>query len=241
MTFTVIPAIDLLGARAVRLRQGDPNRSTEVGGDPVEVARRWETEGAAWLHVVDLDGALQGTPEHRDLIGRICRAVRIPVQVGGGLRTLAALRAVFDAGAARAILGTAALAPHLAARALAEFGDRLAVALDARAGHIAVDGWQRTTGVAVADAARTLADAGATRFIYTDVASDGMLTGPDLSGLRALIHAVPVPVIASGGITTLDDLRSVRAAGAEGAVVGRALYDGRLRLADAVALLREDP
>lgn len=232
---TVYPAIDLMAERAVRLRQGDPARRTVVGDDPVAVARRWEREGAAWLHVVDLDGAMQGAPRQLDLVGRMCRAVTIPVQVGGGLRTLDDLRAVFDAGAARAVIGTAAFSGDLAAGAATWFGDRVAVALDARDGMIVIEGWRRTSAVPVLDAARSLVEAGVVRFIYTDVTRDGMLDGPNLDGLRRLVAAAGVPVIASGGITTADDVRAVLAAGAEGVIIGRALYDGRLSLVEALA------
>lgn len=232
---TVYPAIDLMAERAVRLRQGDPARRTVVGDDPVAVARRWEREGAAWLHVVDLDGAMQGAPRQLDLVGRMCRAVTIPVQVGGGLRTLDDLRAVFDTGAARAVIGTAAFSGDLAAGAATWFGDRVAVALDARDGMIVIEGWRRTSAVPVLDAARSLVEAGVVRFIYTDVTRDGMLDGPNLDGLRRLVAAAGVPVIASGGITTADDVRAVLAAGAEGVIIGRALYDGRLSLVEALA------
>ncbi|MDR7418575.1 MAG: 1-(5-phosphoribosyl)-5-[(5-phosphoribosylamino)methylideneamino]imidazole-4-carboxamide isomerase [Armatimonadota bacterium] len=237
--FVVYPAIDLMARRAVRLRQGDMTQATVFDDDPVALARRWEAEGARWLHVVDLDGAARGTPQHLDLTSRICRAVRAPVQVGGGLRTLDALRGAFDAGAARAIIGTAALGRTLLFEAMREFGDRIAVALDARDGVVAVEGWQRTSAVHVVEAARRLADAGVARVIYTDIARDGMLTGPDLDGLRRLREAAEIPVIASGGIATLDSLRGVMAVGAEGAIIGRALYDGRLRLADALAVAGE--
>ncbi len=230
----IYPAIDLMAEGAVRLRQGDPRRQIAVGDDPVGLARRWTAEGARWLHLVDLDGALCGAPRHLDLVGRICRAVSIPVQVGGGLRTLPDLRAVFAAGAARAILGTGAIAGDLLPAALAEFGGRLAVALDARDGLVAIEGWQQTSSVAMLDAARVLQQAGAVRLIYTDVARDGMLAGPDLAGLRSLLAAVRVPVILSGGMASTDDLRAAAAAGAEGAVVGRALYDGRIALSDAL-------
>jgi phosphoribosylformimino-5-aminoimidazole carboxamide ribotide isomerase len=233
--FVILPAIDILAGHAVRLRQGDPARTTRVGDDPVAVARRWHAEGAEWLHVVDLDGALQGAPKQLDMVARICAAVRIPVQVGGGLRSMDDLRAALGAGCARVIVGTAALQSDLVSAAVREFGDRLVVALDARDGVVAVEGWQRTSAASVLDVARRLADAGVARFVYTDIPSDGMLGGPNLDGLRRLVAAVPVQVIASGGVASIDDLRAVRDIGAEGAVVGRALYDGRLHLPDALA------
>jgi phosphoribosylformimino-5-aminoimidazole carboxamide ribotide isomerase len=233
--FVLYPAIDLMAGQAARLRQGDPSRRTLFDADPAAIARRWEAEGARWLHVVDLDGALVGTPRHLAIVRRICGAVRIPVQVGGGLRSMADLRAVFDAGAARAILGTAAFVGDLLSEALAAFGTRIAVALDARAGQVAIEGWRRTWHLPVVEAARRLAARGAPRFVYTDVAADGMLLGPNLDGLRRLLAATPVPVIAAGGIATIEHLRHVAAAGAEGAVVGRALYDGGLALGAALA------
>jgi phosphoribosylformimino-5-aminoimidazole carboxamide ribotide isomerase len=234
--FVVYPAIDLMDGRAVRLRQGDRGQATTFDEDPVAVARRWEAEGAPWLHVVDLDGAMRGVPCHLDLVSRLCGAVAVPVQVGGGLRSLQAIRAVLDAGAARAIVGTAALDGDLLAAAVAAFGGRIAAALDVRDGVIAVDGWQRVSAVAAVDAVHGLAALGVARLVYTDVVRDGMLAGPNLAGLRQIVSAAAVPVIASGGITTLDDLRAVIAARAEGAIVGRALYDGRLRLADLLAV-----
>ncbi len=230
----IYPAIDLMDGRAVRLRQGDPSRRTDVGDHPVALARRWADDGAAWLHVVDLDGARDGAPRHLAIIERMCGDVAIPVQVGGGLRTLVDLRAVFAAGAARAILATAAIAGDLLPRALAEFGDRIAVALDERDGRVAIDGWQTTTPLPALEAAARVIGAGAPRLIYTDIRRDGMLTGPDLAGLAALIARVRVPVILSGGVAAPADVRAAAVAGAEGVIIGRALYDCRLSLADAV-------
>ncbi|MBM3469830.1 MAG: 1-(5-phosphoribosyl)-5-((5-phosphoribosylamino)methylideneamino)imidazole-4-carboxamide isomerase [Armatimonadetes bacterium] len=241
---TVYPAIDLLAGRAVRLQQGDPARQIVVADDPVGLARRWEAEGARWLHLVDLDGAFTGRPCHLDLVGRICGGVGIPVQIGGGLRTMADLDLAFEAGAARAVLGTAALGASdlvaaapvggLLAEALARFTDRIVVALDARDGVVVTEGWQHASGASVVETARRLAAAGVSRFVYTDVASDGMLAGPNMSGLSAVMAASRVPVVLSGGISTLDHLRATAAAGAEGAIVGRAFYDGRFTLAEAV-------
>lgn len=230
----VYPAIDLMDGRAVRLRQGDASRRTDVGDDPVALARRWADEGAPWLHVVDLDGAREGAPRHLATIARICADVAVPVQVGGGLRTLADVRAAFGAGAVRVILGTAAMAGDLLPRALAEFGERIAVALDVRDDRVAIEGWRSTTRVSALDAAARLTEAGAPRLIYTDVARDGMLTGPDLAGLAALIARVGVPVVLSGGVASRADVMAAAAAGAEGIIIGRALYDGRLSLADAL-------
>lgn len=229
---TIYPAIDLMEGRAVRLRQGDPSRRTEFGADPVAVARLWVERGAGWLHVIDLDGALAGSPRHLDLIQRLCGTVPVPVQVGGGLRAMTDLDAVFRAGAARAILGTAALEHEFLTAALDRFGERIAVALDARDGLVAIHGWRDTTSVSLTDAAMRLAETGASRFIYTSVARDGMMGGPDLAGLAALRDAVAVPLIVSGGIASIADVTAAARAGAEGVIIGRALYDGRVALED---------
>lgn len=236
---TVYPAVDLMADEAVRLLQGDPLRKVAAAGDPVTLARRWADEGARWLHVVDLDGALAGSPRHLDVVERICDAVPVPVQLGGGLRSLDDVRAAFDAGASRVILGTAAFDEEVLQGALARFGDRIAVALDAQEGAVAVEGWRWRAPLSVLDAARRLAAAGVARFVYTDVIRDGMLAGPDLEGLRRLRGEVTVPVILSGGIGTAEDIRAAAAAGAEGIIVGRALYEGRITLAQALAAAGE--
>lgn len=230
----IYPAIDLMDGRAVRLQQGDASRRTDFGGDPIALARRWADEGAPWLHVVDLDGARGGSLRHLTTIERICAGVPIPIQVGGGLRTIVDLRAVFEVGAARAIVGTAAIAGALLPQALEEFSERIAVALDVRGDRVAIEGWQSTAALSALDAAHKLVEAGAPRLLYTDVARDGMLTGPDLSGLAALIARVRVPVILSGGVASLADIMAAAAAGAEGVIIGRALYEGRLSLPEAL-------
>lgn len=232
---TIYPAIDLMGGAAVRLRQGDPAQQARVGDDPVALARRWMAEGAEWLHVVDLDGAFAGEPRHAEVVAKICRAVDIPVQVGGGLRTLAHLKDAFDAGASRAVIGTGAFDDSTLTPALREHGERLAVALDVRDGHVAVAGWTETTRLPVVETAVRLSEAGVARLVYTDVARDGMRTGLNLDGLRRLIGATSVPVIASGGVDDRDDVRAAARAGAEGLIIGRALYHGPLTLAAARA------
>ncbi len=237
----IYPAIDLMNGRAVRLRQGDPDHRSEVDADPVAAARRWEAAGAQWLHLVDLDGALAGAPRHLDLVAAICRGVSIPVQLGGGLRTMADVEAAFGAGAARVILGTAAQAGDLLPAAIRRFGDRIAVALDSRDGLAATEGWQSTSAVPVLEAAVRLVALGVPRLIFTDVRRDGMLEGPNLTGLAALMASVAVPVILSGGVRSIADLRAAADAGAEGVIIGRALYDGRLALdaaLSAVAMAR---
>jgi phosphoribosylformimino-5-aminoimidazole carboxamide ribotide isomerase len=234
--FEVIPAIDLRGGRCVRLFQGDYHQETVFADDPVAVACRWEAEGAGRIHLVDLDGAREGRPVQLAVVGRIAAAVRVPVQLGGGLRDAAAVESALAAGVERAIVGTAALEVAAAGALLAEFGERLAVGLDARGGRVAVRGWREDSGREVVELARELVAVGARRFIFTDIERDGTLRGPSLDATRALAAATGVPVTASGGIGSLADLRAVAALsrwGVDGVIVGRALYTGAVRLADA--------
>ncbi len=236
----IFPAIDLQGGRCVRLTQGDFARSRAFSDDPAAVARRWQAEGARWLHVVDLDGARAGAPQNLEAITRIRAAISIPMQVGGGLRALESVAALFDLGIQRAILGTAALKDRAFLRAcLARWGDQIAVGLDARDGLIATDGWLETSATSALTLARELAAEGVARFIYTDIARDGMLSGPNLSSLAQLQQAIDRPVIASGGVSSLDDLRALAELDVEGAIVGRALYTGEVQLAEAVAAVEQ--
>lgn len=225
----IYPAIDLRDGRCVRLRQGDPARATVYGDDPAAMAQRWVAEGAAALHVVDLDGSFAGAPAQTDAISAICRAVSVPVQAGGGIRTLADIETLLVAGVARVVVGTKALSADFLREAVARFGERLLPALDCRDGIVAVVGWQQSSGLPLLEAARMVQDAGCASVLYTDVGRDGMLAGPDLVGLAAL-RAAGLAVLASGGVSSAADVEALAAAGAAGVVVGRALYDGRLRL-----------
>jgi phosphoribosylformimino-5-aminoimidazole carboxamide ribotide isomerase len=235
----IIPAIDLRGGRVVRLVQGDPLRETRYGDDPAATAAEWERRGAPRLHVVDLDGALGGSPANRHALDAILRRVRIPVQAGGGLRGLDGVRAVLDLGAAVAILGTAAIRdPAFLEAACAAFPGRVALGLDARGGILAVSGWTEATGIRATDLARRASHLPLHAIVYTDIQRDGMLEGPNLFELGAVADATRVPVIASGGISSADDLRALRSLeprGVRGAIVGKALYDGRLTLEAALA------
>jgi phosphoribosylformimino-5-aminoimidazole carboxamide ribotide isomerase len=229
--FEVIPAIDVLDGRCVRLAEGRRERVTIEGGDPGEAAARFAAEGARRLHLVDLDGAFSGRPT-AGLLERVA-AAGVPVQVGGGLRDAAAVQAAFDAGAARAITGTAALDD---VEAFAErFGERLVVAVDARDGFVVTDGWVSDTGVTAADLARRCADAGVPRLLVTSTRRDGSLRGPDVELLSEVMKA-GLAVLAAGGIASLDDLVTLRDLGCEGAVVGSAIWAGRFTLAEALAL-----
>lgn len=231
----VVPAIDLRGGRVVRLVQGDPGRVTVYGADPVAVARRFQAAGAPLLHVVDLDAAL-GTGSNAEAVRAVCRAVGIPVQVGGGLRTLESVEEALGAGAARAVLGTAAAAdPSFVARCVDRHGDRIVVAVDVRDGRVVVKGWREEAG-ALEELVPALDAAGAPRYLVTAVAADGRLEGPDLALYGRVRSLTDRPVLASGGVRDAADLRALAALGVEGAVVGRALYEGTLSLAELAAV-----
>jgi len=234
----VYPAIDLRGGRCVRLTEGDFARETVYGDDPVAMARRWETAGARWLHVVDLDGARAGGSVQSEIVGRICRAVAIPVQVGGGLRDAAAVRTVLDAGAARAILGTVAVRdPALCAEICRTFAGRIAVGIDARDGLVRVAGWEEGSAVHATELAREVAARGAAAIIYTDISRDGTEWGPNLEDTRTVARAAGIPVIASGGVGALAHVAAAAALagdGVAGVIVGRALYTGAVTLEDAL-------
>ncbi len=223
----------------MRLIQGDANRERVYGDDPVAAARRWEAAGAPYLHVVDLDGAFAGRPANEAVITRLIASVGVPVEVGGGVRGLDVIARLLAAGAARVILGTvAATDPALLEAACARFGDRVAVAIDAREGAVVTEGWVAGAGESALAAAARVARAGARRIIYTDTARDGMLAGPNFAAFEALLRAVDLPVIASGGVSSAEDVRRLRALepmGLEGVIVGRALYEGRVRLEDLLA------
>jgi phosphoribosylformimino-5-aminoimidazole carboxamide ribotide isomerase len=231
--FTVYPAIDVLEGRVVRLLEGRREQVTVEGGDPVEAAERFAAAGASWLHLVDLDGAFSGTPDLA-LLERVAGA-GLPVQVGGGYRSLGLVEAALAAGAARVLVGTAALDDAFLASAVDRFSERLAVAIDARDGRVAVDGWTRGTDATPAALAERCAAADVSRLVVTATHRDGTLRGPDVELLEEIV-AVGVPVIAAGGIATLDDLQALRSLGCEGTVVGSALWLGRITIADALSL-----
>lgn len=236
----VIPAIDLRGGRCVRLRQGRADEETVFSDDPIAMARRWVAEGARRLHVVDLDGAFAGEPTQAALVAEIVRAVApVDVEVGGGLRSLQAIETVLNAGARWAVVGTrAALDQRFLKEACAAHGARMIVAVDAHGDRVAVKGWTETTEDTVLDVGRRAADAGAAALLYTDIARDGMGSGPNVDATAALARALPIPVLASGGVGTIDDLvRLAGVPGVVGAVVGRALYTGAIDLRAALARL----
>jgi phosphoribosylformimino-5-aminoimidazole carboxamide ribotide isomerase len=229
----VIPAIDLRGGRAVRLLRGNPEDETEYSEDPVAVAARFQEEGARRLHVVDLDAAL-GEGHNRDVVTAICHAVAIPVQIGGGLRSLEAIGQVLEAGGSRAILGTAAAAdPAFVERAVEEYAEHIVVGVDVRGGHVMVRGWKEE-GPLLVDAMSALEAAGAPRFLATAIARDGTLEGPDLRLYEQILGLTERPVIASGGVRDADDIWALRDLGCEAAVTGKALYEKTLKLSQVI-------
>jgi len=229
----VIPAIDLRGGRAVRLLRGNPDQETAYADDPVAVAVRFQEEGARRLHVVDLDAALDAG-DNRDVIGAICQAVVLPVQVGGGVRTSEEIEAVLQMGAARAILGTtAALQPAFVTRAVEEYAERIVVAIDVRGGHAMVRGWTEE-GPSLAEIVPALNDAGCPRYLVTAIARDGTLDGPDLRLYKQIMTLTDRPIIASGGVRTAEDIWALRDIGCEASVTGKALYERTLKLAQVI-------
>lgn len=238
MSFILIPAIDIKDGKCVRLYKGDFERATIFSDDPVDMARRWHQEGAQRLHLVDLDGAATGGPRNLALLRRIAAAVPIPVQVGGGVRNLETVLELLDAGVDRVILGTAAVRdPDMVRAATQDFGDCIAVALDAQRGFIASHGWVETTHLTVDEHVDSMIDLGVSRFIYTAIDRDGTLTEPDYESIQALVAKTHLPVVASGGIAEMDHLLRLKEMGAEGAIVGMALYTGRIDLRQALKAL----
>jgi phosphoribosylformimino-5-aminoimidazole carboxamide ribotide isomerase len=233
---TIYPAIDLKDGECVRLRRGDMAQATVYSADPGAQAKAWQDAGFTWLHVVDLNGAFAGKPVNAGAVRAIFDRVSIPVQLGGGIRDMAGIAAWLEAGIHRVILGSAAAKnPPLVIEACKAFPGRIAVGIDARDGFVATDGWAESSAMAAADLGLRFEDAGVTAIIYTDIGRDGMLQGANVAAMREMVEAVPgAKVIASGGVTTVDDIRALRQAGAAAAIVGMALYTGKLDLREAM-------
>lgn len=231
----ILPAIDIKDGRCVRLYQGDYTQITTYDPDPVRVAQRWQEAGASWLHVVDLDGAAQGQPVNIEIIKRLRAAITLHIEVGGGMRTLAHIEQILNLGIDRIILGTVALTDQtLLQDALAHWNERIVVGLDARNGWVAIAGWRETSRVLATTLATELSAIGIQRFIYTDIARDGTLSGPNLPALQEMLRATSRPLIASGGVSSLADLHALAALGVEGAIIGKAIYTGDVDLARAI-------
>lgn len=239
----LFPAIDLKEGLAVRLEQGDMARATVFHRDPAAQARAFEMQGFRYLHIVDLDGAFAGKPVNADAVDRILETIGIPVQLGGGVRDMATVEGWLGKGVDRVIIGTAAVRdPAFVKEAAKEYSGRVAVGLDARDGKVAVEGWAEASELTVLDIARRFEDAGVAAIIYTDIARDGMLQGINWDATIVLAEAVSIPVIASGGLASMDDIRTLlepRARKLEGAIAGRAIYDGRLDVPEALRMLRD--
>ena len=234
--FLIFPAIDLKCGKVVRLQQGRADAETVYSDDPVAVAKRWEDEGARYLHIVDLDGAFAGEPRNWDLVQAIINAVQIPVQLGGGLRGRAHVQEALDMGVTRVVLGTKACdSPEFVSALVKDFGPRIIVGIDARDGFVAVKGWTEKTELSALDFAQQIDPLGVTNIIFTDVSTDGMLAGPNYSAISNLCAAVNCNVIASGGVSSLDDVRRLQRLAEKwpnlvGVIIGKALYDGRIDL-----------
>ncbi|MGW8312275.1 MAG: 1-(5-phosphoribosyl)-5-[(5-phosphoribosylamino)methylideneamino]imidazole-4-carboxamide isomerase [Desulfuromonadales bacterium] len=239
----VIPAIDLKNGQCVRLEQGLMEKDTVYSDDPAAMARHWQDEGGELLHLVDLDGAFAGVPKNREAIQAIVAAVDIPTELGGGIRDLETIEAYLELGVERVILGTVAKEnPPLVAEACRRFTGRILVGIDARDGMVAVRGWAELTAKKAVDLAKEMEDLGVTAIIYTDIARDGMMQGPNLAATAALAKAISIPVIASGGVSSLDDIRNllrIESAGIAGVITGKAIYNGSLNLREAVALTKK--
>ena len=235
----VIPAIDLLGGQCVRLYQGDYGQAEVFGKDPVAMAQHWAEQGATRLHLVDLDGAKEGTPVNHGVIAAIAQALSIPIQVGGGLRDRDSVARLLDLGVSNAILGTVAVEqPELVQKLCVEFPGQITIGIDARDGKVATRGWLETSEVMATELAQRMADYGAAAIIYTDIHRDGTMEGPNLESLRSLAESLSIPVIASGGVSSLSDLLSLLALeplGVSGAIVGRAIYTGDVNVKEANA------
>jgi phosphoribosylformimino-5-aminoimidazole carboxamide ribotide isomerase len=244
VALTLYPAIDLKDGQCVRLRRGVMHEATVYSSDPAGQARAWQAAGFAWLHVVDLDGAFAGKPVNGAAVAAILAAVTVPVQLGGGIRDMAGIEAWLAAGIRRVILGSAAVKhPALVRDACRAFPGRIVVGIDARDGAVATEGWAETSAIDARDLALSFEDAGVAAIVYTDIGRDGMLSGLNLAQTASLAETVTVPVIASGGVGSLQDLIELRQAAAgsriEGVIVGRALYDGRISPVQALALLTD--
>lgn len=235
------PAIDLRGGNCVRLLQGDYSRETVFGDDPTAMACRWVAEGAQCLHLVDLDGARDGRSVNRAAIEAIVRAVEVPCELGGGIRDLQTIQQMLDLGLTRLVIGTKALKDPSWFRDMCRtFPGRLAVGIDARDGRVATDGWLSTSDVAAVELAREISREPIAAIIYTDIARDGMMSGPNLGAMEEMQRAVEIPIVASGGVTTADDVRHLAEQGLAGCIIGRTLYEGRLSLASALAAAKVD-
>src|SRR5690606_6598549 len=235
MTMIIFPAIDILNGKCVRLIQGDYNREKVYSDSPVEMAKQWEEKGAEFIHIVDLDGAKSGKSINEAIILEIAKTVNVPVQVGGGIRSMQTVKTYLENGVNRVIIGTAAIQDEAFLKEAVEtYGERIVVSLDAKNGYIATDGWTDTSDVKALDLVRKLENIGVKTIVYTDIAKDGMLQGPNLAEQKAINEATTMDVIAAGGVATKADVENLRRLGLYGGIIGKALYDGKLKLEELI-------
>lgn len=227
----IFPAIDILNGQCVRLIQGDYNKEKIYSNSPIDMAKQWEEKGAEYIHIVDLDGAKTGRSINQKIILEIAKTVNVPIQVGGGIRSIDTIEDYLDNGVSRVIIGTAAINhPEFLQEAVEKFQEKIAVSIDARNGYVATDGWTDTSDVKALDLVKRLETVGVKTIVYTDIAKDGMLQGPNLEEQKAINEATTIDLIASGGVTTKEDVENLRALNLYGVIIGKALYDGKLKL-----------
>jgi phosphoribosylformimino-5-aminoimidazole carboxamide ribotide isomerase len=240
----IIPAVDIKDGRCVRLLQGMMDRETVFSNDPTAMAKRWEALGAELIHLVDLNGAVDKKPRNLATIESISAGVKVPLQLGGGIRDMATIEKYVGIGVSRIVLGTEAIRnPDFVIQAARTFPERIVVGIDARNGYVAIEGWTETTGTTAIDLARRFEDVGIAAINFTDIHRDGMQSGPNLEATRQLAEAVSIPIVASGGVSTIDDIRNLlplEAVGVQGVITGKALYSGSLDLKDALDLVRSE-
>lgn len=235
----IYPAIDIKDGKCVRLFKGRFDEVTVYGDSPAEMARKWEQLGGGFIHVVDLDGALKGHGVNADKIKEICQSVSVPVQTGGGIRSMADIEAKLACGINRVIIGTKAVSDsEFVKEAVAKYGDKIVIGIDAKDGMVAVEGWEKTSDFTAVEFAKKMADLGVRTIVYTDIATDGTLAGPNVSAMREMAQAVDADIIASGGVGCLEDILALKDTGVEGVIVGKALYTGRVDLKEAINKVR---
>ncbi len=235
----IYPAIDIIDGACVRLVQGDYSKKTKFADDPVDVALRWQGLGGEFIHIVDLDGAKSGTMPNFELITKMAKTLEVPIEVGGGIRNMDAVEKYLENGVGRVIIGTSALNdPDFVKTAVSRYGSKIAVGIDAKDGMVAINGWEEISHTSALELAKKMADIGVEYIIYTDIATDGMLKGPNVTAMAEMVSGVKTNIIASGGVTTIDDIKALGAVGVEGAIIGKALYTDRINLADAIEAAR---
>jgi phosphoribosylformimino-5-aminoimidazole carboxamide ribotide isomerase len=236
----IIPAIDIKGGRCVRLFQGKMEQETVYSDDPISVAKRWESEGAEFLHLVDLDGAVNGMPKNKEIIGNIIKSVKIPVEVGGGIRNIESIKEYISIGANRVVIGTVACEnPEFVHEACKIFPDKIMVGIDAKNGNVAVRGWEDVTETSASQLAKRFEGMGVSGIIYTDISRDGTLSGPNIEAIKSFTSAINIPVIASGGVSNINDIKNImklKKHGVTGVIVGKAIYSGTVNLREAIEL-----